>query len=285
MIERVILFHCASMAVPRRVLVADGGWAMVDLPFMGALLEHRERGPILIDAPFGWEGPSNLGSMVGGLLVQAGLSFREAWSVVPRVEAQGYGAADVEHVLMTHLHYDHTGGMKSLPYATYHLSFEEWEAARRGSGASAMAQGYLQRDYLSLKPRIKRHRGVPKLGDGVAGHDVFGDGSVEMVALPGHTEGHCGYRVHREHGAPLFFVGDAVFTREQLDDEGLGIMPRTVAADLNMAELTIRQLKRYRADHPQEILIASHDLEWGRRCLSEGMVVFESGDPGADKVR
>ena len=273
MIERVVLFHCASMAVPRRVLVADGGWKRVELPFMGALLEHRDKGPILVDAPYGLEGPSNLGAMVGELFVQAGLTFRERWSVVPRVEAQGYGAADVEHVLMTHLHYDHTGGMKSLPYATYHVSDEEWRAATEEGEAKAMTRAYLQRDFLALKPRMRRHRGVPGLGDESGGLDVFGDGSVEMVALPGHTMGQCGYRVCLEGHRPIFFVGDAVFTREQLEGEGLGIMPRTVAADLDLAELTIRQLRRH-MEQSEDVIVPSHDLAWGKRCIDEGPVEF-----------
>lgn len=272
MIERFWLFHCAWARLPRKLVVEQGGWETVQFPFLGGVAEHSEYGPVVLDAPYGQEGPANFGSLLGSVFERFGLNFRERWAVVPRLEECGLSAADVDHVLMTHLHHDHTGGMKTLAHATFHLSAREWEFATEDAGAGPV-RGYVGSDYRALSDRVELHESIPHLADSRRGLDVFGDGSVEMFWLPGHTPGHCGYRLRFDDGSAVFFAGDTAFTIPQIHGlQGLGLMPHTVATARGGVDVSIRALRSHLRDHPDDVPVVCHDLELGRRCIEEGPI-------------
>lgn len=277
MIDRCWIFHCGYARMPRASIIEDGGWELVRLPFLCGVAEHREYGPVLIDAPYGHEGPSNVGSLLGSLLQRAGVVFYERWSVIPRLEQLGLRAADVSQILMTHLHYDHTGGMKALAHAQFHMSRPEWEWANDGAPWRAGARGYARPDFGALKARTVLYDDIPHLADSDRGLDVFDDGSIEMFFLPGHTPGHCGYRLHIADGSVVFFVGDAVYTTDQIDGgQGYGLMPRTVATSMGGVDVSRRAIHRHIGDHPDDFIVPSHDLQCGARCIDDGPLTFGS---------
>ncbi len=276
MIERFWIAQCAYMTVPKRAIVAGGGWGLVRLPMLFGIAEHSELGPVLIDAPYGHEGPLNTGYFVGSALLRTGMEFRESWSVVGRLEELGYRAADVGKILMTHLHHDHTGAMKSLAHARFVVSRDEWETALQHRGARAMGSGYVRSDYASLTRQVDVMDDLPHLADSSKGHDVLGDGSVEMFFLPGHSPGHCGYRVHLKSGRSIFFAGDAAFTVPQLfGDEGFGLFPKTIATGRGGVHVSLRAIRRHFNDHPDDVPITSHDFDLGEECIEGGPKLYE----------
>ena len=276
MIERFWVAHCAFMTVPKRAIVAGGGWSLMKLPMLFGIAEHSEHGPILFDAPYGHEGPLNAGYFVGSALLRTGMEFQEAWSVVGRLEELGFRAADVAQILMSHLHHDHTGAMKSLAHARFVVSRDEWESALVNRGARAMGSGYARSDYASLTRQVDVMDEVPHLADSSKGRDVLGDGTVEMFFLPGHSPGHCGYRIHLKSGRSVFFCGDAAFTIPQVfGEEGLGLFPRTIATSLGGVEVSLRALRRHFNDNPNDVAITCHDFGLGEESLSGGPILFE----------
>lgn len=275
MIERFWLFHCAYARLPRSLVVGNGGWKFIRLPFLAGVAEHSQFGPILFDVPYGHEGPSNLGTLMGSMMRRTGLVFQERWSVVPRLEQLGLRPADVSHILMTHLHHDHTGGMKTLAHCQFHVSEREWEYANEGSARRAGRRGYIRDDFAALHNRVVLHDDIPHLADSHQGLDILGDGSIEMFFLPGHTPGHCGFRIHLANGSAIFFAGDTAFTTAQIsDDQPLGLIPKTVATSMGGIEVSIKGLRRHLKEYPADILVTCHDLELGRRCIEEGPILF-----------
>ena len=81
-IEQFWLFHCGYFKTRRGLWLEDGGFEKVRLPMMAALLVHSELGPILIDAPFGLEGPSNAGEIIGALARRVGVVSSASGPVV-----------------------------------------------------------------------------------------------------------------------------------------------------------------------------------------------------------
>lgn len=276
MIDRFWLFHCGYMRLPRFAVVENGGWRMVRLPLLAGVAEHTEFGPVVFDAPFGREGPANIGSFLGALAQRSTIEFDEAWSIIPRIEQLGLRAADVSKILMTHLHFDHTGGMKTLAHGEFHLSEREWEFANADTVAHAASRGYSRGDFAALGDRVVLHEPIPHLADSKQGLDVLGDGSVEMFFLPGHTPGHCAYRIHLQDAPSVFFAGDAGFTVEEIRrSEGMGLMAKTVATGRGGCRVTKRAIRNHLAEHPDEILITSHDLELGARCIDDGPIAYD----------
>jgi N-acyl homoserine lactone hydrolase len=112
--------------------------------------------------------------------------------------------ADITRVVMTHLHFDHAGGLSALPSSVpIVVQRREWEAAH---DAAAIAKNfYLPLDYGTVDDQV-----VLVDGD----HDLLGDGSVQLLLTPGHTPGHQSVRV----GDRLVLGGDVAHFASTLDD-------------------------------------------------------------------
>jgi glyoxylase-like metal-dependent hydrolase (beta-lactamase superfamily II) len=91
-------------------------------------------------------------------------------------------------IVLTHLHFDHAGGLALLPASipTY-IQRREWTA---GHEAEAVKRNFfLPRDYAEGEREL-----ILLDGD----HDLLGDGSIELLLTPGHTPGHQSVRVGEE---------------------------------------------------------------------------------------
>ncbi len=268
MIEQFWIFHCGWFRIPRGAFEKGGGIELAKMPFLSALAYHSELGPIIIDAPFGREGPANAGEVFGSFMRKAGQKFRPQWGIVPRLEELGFRSSEVDHILMTHLHWDHTGGMKELAHARFTISRREWEHAVAMGPVEAVRSGYVQGDFRALESRVEQID-VPPSFDPSEGVDLFGDGSIQAVDLPGHSVGHIGYRFRLTDGRTIFFAGDAAFTVPHVTDgRQLGIFPRLAAHDIEQARTTLQRLREWwRRSAATEILVTSHDIDWGERCM------------------
>jgi N-acyl homoserine lactone hydrolase len=270
MIEQLWIFHCGYVLVPEPTVFKDSSpLSIKKMPLMAAMAFHPEHGPILIDAPFGHEGPHNVGALWGTILRRSVQTFKDEWSIIPRIEQLGVRPSEVHHVLMTHLHFDHTGGMKALGHATFHLEQREWIWANGLSSFDALAAGVAVADFRALYARTELFS-LPEYFEREAeGHDIFGDGSITAIALPGHSPGHTGYRIKLADGRTALFLGDAVFQVSHLTKKREpGFFPRLVARDHRMVEYTVGELMRYVEERPDELLICSHDFELGERCMA-----------------
>jgi N-acyl homoserine lactone hydrolase len=112
-------------------------------------------------------------------------------------------------VVLTHLHFDHAGGLALLPASVpVHLQRREWEA---GQDPAAVARNFFHpRDYESVADQVVLHDGD---------HDLLGDGTVELLSTPGHTPGHQSVKVADQ----VVIGGDVTHFAAGLDDLRLPI--------------------------------------------------------------
>jgi N-acyl homoserine lactone hydrolase len=106
-------------------------------------------------------------------------------------------------VVITHLHWDHVGGLQLIPpRVPLVIQRREWEAGHDEAGARR--NSYLACDYAGERREI-----VLVDGD----HDLLGEGSVELLSTPGHTPGHQSVRI-----GDLVLAADVVHFTSTLDD-------------------------------------------------------------------
>lgn len=127
-------------------------------------------------------------------------------SIVDQLAALKLAPADIAIVGISHRHFDHIGQASDFPQARLLLGRADFERvkARGGEGAAALDSWT---------------KGAGKAEPVDGDLDVFGDGSVVMLALPGHTAGHHGLVVRLASG-PVLLSGDVVHFRENLLNEG-----------------------------------------------------------------
>lgn len=137
-------------------------------------------------------------------------------TAVARVRALGHDPADVRHIVMTHLDFDHAGGLSDFPSAAIHVHAVEAQAARERSGLIA-SQRYRP---AQLPPTMREHDArdgtMTWMGLDAIGRQHGLPPGILFVPLPGHTRGHCGVALDTGAGWVLH-AGDAVFMHSELE--------------------------------------------------------------------
>lgn len=230
---------------PLRPLHAIGlGSKTVPIPLPAFLVEHPAAGPVLIDT--GLDPSMQFGRVLGAT---AARSFRIGpdGSVPDQLRARGVDPADVEQILITHLHLDHASGIRQFPGATLLASEREWQAF---TGRNGTLNGYV-RSHVPEDATVRTLDFDGSYATFARSTDVFGDGSVTAVFTPGHTAGHTSFVVRTERGEVLV-AGDAVYTRHALET---GHLPAVMANEERFTA-SLDQIRRYEGG----LVIPGHDM-------------------------
>jgi glyoxylase-like metal-dependent hydrolase (beta-lactamase superfamily II) len=230
------------------------------MPIPAFLVEHPERGPVLIDTAFApvvaTDRKQSFGRL-GSLIFSPSMEPEQAVSA--QLRARGIEPEDVRTVVMTHLHFDHASGIEQFPGAEFVVERREWEAASRGG----VTDGYLPR---MLEPA--RHVRQVDLDSAPAAEgfrhvlDLFGDGSLRLAFTPGHTHGHCSVLLQTA-GGPLLLAGDAAYARRTIEERWV---PATLTGRERDYRDSLEQIAGWVEAHPEAPVICGHD-PWNRADL------------------
>lgn len=213
--------------VPGILLECDGGWLLLDTGF---------NTPVLLD--------QKLRRRLVHMGIEDELVGSEGDSIERAFEHVGIDPDDVAVVALSHLHYDHAGGVRWwAERAPMHVQRRELEHSL--SLAAPEPEALFRMDFDD-------HRIDWRLADG----DVEIAPGVTAVATYGHTVGHQSFVVDLEGGGGFVFAFDAADLQVQLDQE---IAPGSVATcDVEEAVEAIRRLKSIAAQKGYRV-IPGHD--------------------------
>ena len=242
-IIRIHVLHCGSISVSPQVPfggrgrllntasgVLTGAAARIELPVSAYLIEHP-RGLVLVDT--GWcreISPDGVydSRAVGKLLPPQLAAFYRprlplGQAVDEQLAALGIKPEDISCVLLTHFDPDHICGLRHLTGAGRILAAEEerWWAVRTVNRLRQPQQ--LWADYPI---EVFWYKGTP-IGPNRWSYDLFGDGSIVLVNLPGHTDGMFAVLIYN-NGKYLLLSSDAAFSRrswQELLIPGFGFNP------------------------------------------------------------
>jgi glyoxylase-like metal-dependent hydrolase (beta-lactamase superfamily II) len=224
------------------------------LPCLAYVLRHQSGGTVLIDTGMHADAASDLRKDFGrpmSFLLRALKPSSAPFDA--QLRAVGVDPEGVERVIMTHLHVDHTSGMRLLPNARFICSRDEWDTAH---SAHAGARGFVSH-HLPDATRMElvdfASAGEP-FGPFRRAIDLFGDGSVRLISTPGHTAGHQSVLVATEEGSVLV-VGDAAYTVRSIREQILPLLTDDDAA----YRRTLAELKTFADANPGVLLVPSHD--------------------------
>ncbi|MBO0778934.1 MAG: MBL fold metallo-hydrolase [Ktedonobacteraceae bacterium] len=171
---------------------------------------------------------------------------------------QRLGVNRLDFALLSHLHWDHVSGVPDIAGVPLRINKVEYDAARLGRFDQWHA---LVPRLLGSSPLELFSCDGPPYEGFASSHDLFGDGSIVLVPLPGHTAGNTGMFINRANGGRLLLLGDAVWVADNY------LRPATmhpffwslVTGDSATACQTLIDLHYFAASHPEVSLIAMHD--------------------------
>ena len=124
--------------------------------------------------------------------------WRRPKTLASQLEVLGVKPAEIKYLAISHTHPDHIGNVELFPQAMLLVQKAEYE------WPNPLGVG-----------RFKPEHPVTKLeGD----YDVFGDGSVTIIATPGHTPGHQSLLVKLPKTGAVLLSGDAVHFKDNWDN-------------------------------------------------------------------
>lgn len=230
------------------------------LPVPAFLVEHPSAGPLLVDTGFHPSVLDGVRANMGraGKLLYTVRTAREQL-VAAQLEARGIGATDVRTVVMTHLHIDHASAVSEFPAATFVVDRREWEAARERGWRG----GYHARQFdhaFDWRAVDYGAASIDSFATFGASFDLFGDGSVRLLATPGHTAGHQSVLL-RLRDREALICGDAAYTWRALRDGALPV----IVTDEHRFRRSLREIRHYLEQTPGALVIPGHDAEaWPR---------------------
>jgi glyoxylase-like metal-dependent hydrolase (beta-lactamase superfamily II) len=142
-------------------------------------------------------------------------------SVVNQLKSIGMTTADIDYIALSHSHFDHSGHANALKNAKWLVQETEY--------AMVTSDEIKNGENAGLYEAIKELNNVEILnGD----HDVFGDGSVIIKSMPGHTPGHQVLYLDLPNNGPTLLSGDLYHTYENRAHKRVPIFNADVAQTL-----------------------------------------------------
>jgi N-acyl homoserine lactone hydrolase len=232
---------------------ADRGETM-EVPVSCALLRHRQ-GNLLFDTgchPSVSNDPQARWGQLAKIMMPI---MPNGDNVVSGLAGIGLQCDDIDIVVCSHLHPDHCGCNTLFKRATFIIHKKEIEAAREPGAKNA---GYLASEWeqSALTEKLDGER------------DVFGDGRVVLIPLPGHTPGTTGALVVLDRSGKFLLASDSVSVRATLDR---GIIPRNTwdVAALTQSLADIRRLQKGGVT----VLYGHDDAQW--QSLDKGVNAYD----------
>ena len=174
-----------------------------------------------------------------------------------KLEALGFALSDVCRVVVSHLHWDHIGGIAEVPRADLLVSEDEW---RQLSGPHPERE-WIFREHIELpgakwRPIAFKPTANPLFAPFGGCYDVMGDGSMTLLPTPGHTPGSMSMLVQSSGLPPLLLVGDLTYATVSLMKDQV---PGTGnAQQLRSSFAKVRALKK---QLPGLLILPAHDPE------------------------
>lgn len=216
------------------------------------------------------------------------LHARQPMDTLPDVRQSlaegGVRPLDISHVIISHVHWDHTGTPSDYPRARFWVGSGALQVLGGGLGGHLGHQHFESGLFDGLD--AEEFPGVPEAGEAGEGsgwqkigdlwtYDFRGDGSVYVVDAPGHLPGHVNLLARVGERRWIYLVGDACHDQRLLTGE------KTIAewtdsagrfccihTDKKQAEATLARIRDLQAAATKtglhlEVILA-HGTDWAK---------------------
>ncbi|MFT7343618.1 MAG: glyoxylase-like metal-dependent hydrolase (beta-lactamase superfamily II) [Lentimonas sp.] len=226
---KLYLNHAGYCLAKENHAIKGGRKINVQFHALWGLIQHPENGYILFDTGYTsrfFEATKRFPNKIYALITKVKISPEE--EVVTQLKKHGVEPKDIKHIIISHFHGDHIGGLKDFPNATFYCSSKALKHTINKHSLFAFSKGILK----SLLPKNFEERTIQidkhceKLHDPIFGHkyDLFSDNSIYVYSLPGHAAGQIGIQLETEKKI-YFLIADASWYRRSFENN---ILPNSI---------------------------------------------------------
>lgn len=148
------------------------------------------------------------GMLVGAGVQTVGGIFNVSMdkSITQQLADLGLTPGDVDYVSLSHDHFDHVGQIDQVSGATWIVQEDEYNDMFPPEGTEREVDPQLAAMWAVFRPmKVQTIKGD---------YDVFGDGSVKILEMPGHTPGHSVLLLNMPESGPVLLAGDLYHRKE-----------------------------------------------------------------------
>jgi glyoxylase-like metal-dependent hydrolase (beta-lactamase superfamily II) len=261
--------HCLAH---ENILIEGGDRQEVDCHSIVALLGHPQHGWLLWDAGYAPHMLTATAHFPYSLYrLATPLRLRPELAVAAQLPRLGLSPADMRTIVLSHFHADHLAGLRDFPTSRFVALRAAYAsvAGLRGLPAlrRAFVPGLLPRDFRARLTLLDALTGLelPALGHT---HDLYGDGSIRLVALPGHARGQLGLLAATTQGPILFAADSCWLARSIRENRAPSRIGGLIADDFTAQAATIAALHAFAQARPDVLIIPSHCPETFARLFA-----------------
>jgi glyoxylase-like metal-dependent hydrolase (beta-lactamase superfamily II) len=215
------------------------------------LLVETNQGLVLVDTGLGRDDYIHDSGILKLFKVIMRMPLDPQEAAICQVARLGYKPEDVRHIVLTHMHFDHCGGLPDFPWAKVHVYRREYEAFT--SRRRIFSELAYVRKHIAHGPDWEFYDDTGEKWYDFDAIRLPFEPEMWLLPLPGHTRGQCGVAVKQADGW-LFQTSDAAALFNEDAPDWL------IRLALGPHQPRVRQ---FAAEHPEVRVVSGHMwLEW-----------------------
>jgi N-acyl homoserine lactone hydrolase len=240
-VKKMYLLPGGIVTLDRSILLTGVDMGLkIKAPVFSVLLIH-DQGPSLIDCGLHPDALTDPEHTWGPRAKVSKPEMTAEDDIRRRLKALNLEVSDIKQVISTHLHWDHTGGLKFFTHCPIIVQKDEYRFAFHPD--SFVAAQYMANHFPSdLNYQL------------LDGDQIIAPG-ISVIRTPGHTPGHQSVLIQMESGASFIFAGDVISLQEN-------VAKKIPNSNTWNAQQSVESL--YRLDYLSRLLgaeiIPSHDM-------------------------
>ena len=255
--------YCQSL---EKVAIKGGRLKKIQFPSIVALIKHPKHGLILFDTGYSnrlFEASKKFPARLYSIILPPVQS--SIYSVVDQLNDIGIKAEEVQYIIVSHFHADHTCGLKDFPNArlicsssayNHLLSLKNsFEAVKEAILLDLIPDDLENKVWLidaddSIKQTQDEHLGVL--------YDIFGDNSILINDLPGHLTGQIGAIINTNN-EQYFLIADACWLSDSFKKNILpSSLAKLIISDFDAFKQTLNKIHLFHKANVLTHIIPTH---------------------------
>jgi glyoxylase-like metal-dependent hydrolase (beta-lactamase superfamily II) len=255
--------YCESF---ENIAIQGGAYKKIKYPSLVGILKHPTKGIILFDTGYSeriFEVTKRFPARIYSWILPPTLLPNQ--SVKSQLKTMGIAPEEVNYIIISHFHADHTCGLKDFHKATFVYSTTALEhlislTSKIKATKEAVLWDLIPKDLEQRSWLYQNDATVLSFKDKHLGrsYDLFGDGSVLLNDLPGHLTGQIGALI-TTNKEKYFLIADACWLSKSYRQNILpSSISRLIISDFKAFKSTLKKIHYYHKANPAVHIIPTH---------------------------